>query len=204
MFDANPLHPLIVHAPLVLLPAAVVFKVADLVFPRAGLRWSALLLLLAGAVMIIAAKQTGESAAYQARMMNGAVLDITVSGPIPRLIAEGHLLHTHALLGEWARNLFVSLLLAEGVIVLATHPAFARQRRGWTLSRSSTRFLNGFWMAGSIVGLTLIVMTGYYGGALVYDHGVGVRTHSTGTDPDHAPPDHHGASIDPIPALPHE
>ncbi|MEO7913723.1 MAG: hypothetical protein ABIV47_29065 [Roseiflexaceae bacterium] len=48
MFDLADLHPLIVHAPQVLIPVAIVFQILHLLVPKAGLRIAAILLLAGG------------------------------------------------------------------------------------------------------------------------------------------------------------
>jgi hypothetical protein len=50
---------------------------------------------------------------------------------------------------------------------------FERLRRGWSLPVSLVRLIRGAWMSVAVAGLAVVVLTGHYGGTLVYDHAVG-------------------------------
>ena len=174
MFEHTSLHPIFVHIPLVLLPVAAGFALADFVFPAARLRWAALALLLAGLAGAFLAKQTGDTAAHHARLMDPSVVDIKIGGTIPQVVGHGDLLHTHSQLGEWTRNLYGALAIVEGLLLFATHPAFRRWRRSWSLSAGVERLIRGVWIFVAVGGIGLVVLTGHYGGQLVYNHAVGV------------------------------
>lgn len=169
-------HPMLVHVPLVLIPVAVVFALVDLARPRHRLRIVALALLLGGVGGAVLAASTGEEAQQKAEAAAPAVDRIMVGGQVPRTLGNGALLKTHAQLGELTRNLYGALLFVEAGFIFAVTPAFARFRRGWTLSPRVERVGRRAWMAVAVAGLAIVVLTGHYGGSLVYDHGVGVPT----------------------------
>lgn len=175
MFDLASVHPLIVHAPLVLLPIAVLFAILSLVFPKAGLRLAAILLLAGGVAGAVMATETGEAAESHAEQVMPAVEDLTAPGVVPQAVAEGQLLETHAKLGELTRNLYGLLLLAECALLALSTPALTRLRRGWSLPARVEQWGRGIWTAVAIVGIAAVVLTGHYGGAMVYSHGVGVE-----------------------------
>ena len=108
------LHPLIVHAPLVLIPAAVVFTLLSLLWAKGGLRLAAVLLLAAGVATAVLATETGEAAEHRAEQLMPDLEDIRDAGVVPQAVAEGSLLETHAQLGEMTRNIYGLLLLIEG------------------------------------------------------------------------------------------
>jgi uncharacterized membrane protein len=174
--DLAELHPILVHAPLVLLPAAVGLRLAHAVFPRAGLRLAAILLLLAGVGFGLLAKESGEAAEHQAEQAARSVKveDIQVAGSIPQLVADGSLLETHASLAENTVLIFGLLLAAEAALLFLSHPAFARWRGTFSLSLPVQRIAGGIWIVLAVASLALVVLTGFYGGKLVYEHGVGV------------------------------
>lgn len=174
MFDLAALHPLIVHAPLVLIPVAIAFELLHLLFPKAGLRIAAILLLAGGVGGAILATETGESAEHRTEQVSPGADEIMVAGAVPQAMAQGNLLETHAKLGDLARNLYGLLLLVEAGLLAATLPAFARFRGDWSLSSGVARIARGAWMVVAVAGLAVVVLTGHYGGALVYDHGVGI------------------------------
>ena len=174
MFDLAAMHPLIVHAPLVLIPVAILFELLHLVVPKAGLRLAAVLLLAGGVAGAILATETGESAEHRTEQVTPGAEDITVPGVVPQAVAEGNLLETHARLGELTRNLYGLLLVVEAGLLAASAPALARFRGGWSLSAGMARITRGAWMLTAVVGLAVVVLTGHYGGTLVYSHAVGI------------------------------
>jgi uncharacterized membrane protein len=171
MFDIAALHPLIVHAPLVLIPVSIVFALLHSLVPKAGLRIAAVLLLAGGVAGAILATQTGEAAEQRAEQV--AADQIPADGFVPQVVADGKLLETHAQLGELTRNLYGTLLLVEVGLLVASMPALARLRGNWSLPARIERLIRGAWMSLAVVGLAFVVLTGHYGGQLVYDHAVG-------------------------------
>ena len=188
MFDIARFHPLIVHAPLVLIPVAVLFELLHIFVPRAGLRIAAALLLAGGVAGTVLAIETGEAAEEHAEQV--AADQIPADGFVPQVVADGKLLETHARLGELTRNLYGALLLVEGGLLLAALPGLARFRRGWSLAPRVERLVRGVWMSFAIAGLAIVVLTGHYGGSLVYDHAVGTARAAApaGSGSDTSPP----------------
>lgn len=169
------LHPIFVHIPLALLPAAVLFRVLHMFMPKAGLRIAAMLLLIGGVGFGVLAKESGEQAEHAAEKIS-EVEDIPASGTIPQVFGEGSLLETHAGLAETTVIVFGLLLVAEAAMMVGTEPMFARFRGKFSLSQGLHRVLTGVWLLAAIAGIAIVVLTGFYGGKLVYDHGVGVTT----------------------------
>lgn len=167
-------HPLIVHVPLVLIPVAVLLTALDFARPRYGLRYVALALLCIGVAGAVLAAATGENAEHQAEQVMPTVASIRAAGGVPRAIAGGSLLETHAKLGELTRNVYALLLVTEAGLIVVTAPAFAGLRRGRAVPARLARLGRGLWLLAAVAGLALIVLTGHYGGSLVYNHGVGV------------------------------
>ena len=172
--DLAEFHPIFVHLPLALLPAAVALRLAHAVFPRAGLRVAAILLLLAGVGFGLLAKESGEAAEHRAEQVTRNLEEIQAGGSIPQLVADGSLLETHAELAENTVLIFGLLLAAEAALLFLSHPAFARWRGSFSLSLPVQRVAGGIWLVLAVASLALVVLTGFYGGKLVYDHGVGV------------------------------
>ena len=177
--DLAELHPIFVHLPLALLPAAVGLRIAHAVFPRAGLRIAAILLLLAGVGFGLLAKESGEAAEHRAEQASRRVEDIRVAGSIPQLVADGSLLETHAELAENTVLIFGLLLAAEAALLFLSYPAFARWRGTFSLPLPAQRIAGGLWIVLAVASLALVVLTGFYGGKLVYEHGVGVAQTSS-------------------------
>lgn len=178
MFNLASIHPLIVHAPLVLLPVAVLFTLLSIFFPKTGLRLAAILLLAGGVATAIMATETGEAAEHSAERAMPELEDITVPGSVPQAVAEGSLLETHAQLGEMTRNLYGLLLLIELGLFAATEPMLARFRGGRSLPTGIAQVGRGIWTAAAVAGIVLVVLTGHYGGKMVYEHGVGITQSS--------------------------
>jgi hypothetical protein len=112
-----PTHPLVVHAPVVLLPVAVIGVVATMIRPTwyARYRWLVLAVTAVGAVAAIVAAGTGEE--LEERVEEGA------SGAARRAIEE------HAEAGEAAR-LFAVLFLVAVVAYVVVPWFLARRERG--------------------------------------------------------------------------
>jgi uncharacterized membrane protein len=176
MFEQASWHPLIVHAPLVLIPVSVLFALIDFIRPALGLRVAGVLLLVGGVGGAVLASQTGESAEHEAVRESRSVRQIGATGLGPTLTGTSSLIQTHAALGEMTRNVYGLLLLADGALLAASLPALKRFRGNRTLSARWQRIGRGAWIAVAALGLVLVVLTGHYGGQLVYDHGVGIST----------------------------
>jgi uncharacterized membrane protein len=147
----NPLHPAVVHFPIVLILIGTAAAVVAVFLRRWHLPWLAAGLLLAGAVGSAAATWSGEEADEEAGKLSAK--------------AEA-ILEEHEEWGERTRNLAILAgLLAAGAVAVARYPKISR----------------GFGIAAAAVGLAAsyaVAETGHYGGLLVYEYGVGVKTPS--------------------------
>jgi uncharacterized membrane protein len=170
----NALHPAVVHAPLVLIPFAVLTALIDLVRPSLRLRNIALALLFCGVGGAFLATQTGGAAREHARQL-GTLPNIPVSGFVPSLLGTNDLMRTHSTLGDDVQYSYGLLLAIEIVLLVLTLPLFAPYRHGFTLSAARERIARIVRVIVAVAALGLIYATGYYGGQLVYEHGVGVQ-----------------------------
>ncbi len=145
----NPLHPALVHFPIVLILVGAAVAVVAVFLRRWHLPWLAAGLLLAGAAGAVAAAWSGEEADEEIGKLSPQAEEI---------------LEEHEEWGERSRNLaIVAGLLAAGVVVSARFPKISR----------------GLSIATAVAGLSAsyaVAVTGHYGGLLVYQHGVGVST----------------------------
>lgn len=175
MFGLRPseLHPIVVHFPIALLITSVALDVIALFVRRWHLVYGATWLLGFGVVGALAAGLTGSISARSARTAN-----------------VGSLLSLHQTLGFATGFVFAALFVVR-IIWLAPRILAALQSRQLALAgieRQLRGLLPGLWservspllvgvyLTGSLVGVTLLALTGYLGGALVYDHGVGTPT----------------------------
>lgn len=145
----NPLHPALVHFPIVLILIGTAVAVAAVFVRRWHLPWLAAGLLLAGAAGAMAATWSGEEADEEA-------------GNLPP--AAEQILEEHEEWGERTRNLAILAgLLGVGAVAAAGFPKMSR----------------GLGIVTAVAGLAAsyaVAETGHYGGQLVYKHGVGVST----------------------------
>jgi len=145
----NPLHPALVHFPIVLILIGTAVAVAAVFVRRWHLPWLAAGLLLAGAAGAMAATWSGEEADEEAGNLSPAAEQI---------------LEEHEEWGERTRNLAILAgLLDVGAVAAAGFPKMSR----------------GLGIVTAVAGLAAsyaVAETGHYGGQLVYKHGVGVST----------------------------
>jgi uncharacterized membrane protein len=144
------IHPAVVHFPLALLPAAVLFDVMLLMRPQAGWadRAAAWLYTLA-ALAAFAATRAGKAAAESLGALPPAVYD---------------LLHEHERLAERCLWLLGALALLR---------LFAAWRDRWTgvVPRGLLRVLV---LLGGLAGIAFLFAVADLGGRMVYQHGVAV------------------------------
>jgi uncharacterized membrane protein len=170
----NPLHPAIVHFPIVLLLIGAPVAVVSVFVSRWHLAWVAAALLGLGAIGCFFAVRTGDSAEESA-----GKLPPTAEAPV-----DAH--------QEWAeRTQIVGAIagaLAVGAAVLSTLPAWRKRRKVPT--ENGSRHSNAGWAAVRTVALSARVLTAIValtacffvyetarrGGELVYTQGVGVRS----------------------------
>ena len=148
----DPLHPALVHFPIVLILIGTAVAVLAVFLRRWHLPWAAAGLLLAGAVGTMAATWSGEEAHEEA-------------GELPPETEQ--IIEEHEEWGERTRNLaIVAGLLAAGAVMATRYPKTSR----------------GLAIATAIVGLAAsyaVSETGRRGGQLVYEHGVAVSAPSS-------------------------
>lgn len=143
----TPLHPAIVHFPIVLILLGTFVALAAAITARWHLRWIAAALLAGGAIGTLLASTTGEQ--------DGEAIE--------------HQPHISALLDQhedWAERT-QGFSVAAGVIAIAAAAATVR----------SPRLARGLALASALVavaGSFCVFQTGHYGGQLVYRHGAGV------------------------------
>ncbi len=150
----NPLHPAVVHFPIVLILLGSVVAVAAAFTRRWHLPGIAAVLFVLGALGAIIAVQTGER-------------EGEIAGETPAL---EQILDQHE---KWAERTqiaaIVVALLAVGAAVTLRWPAAAR---GLAVATA----------VGALVATWCLVETGHYGGQLVYRHGAGVNLAPAGAD----------------------
>jgi uncharacterized membrane protein len=150
----SPLHPALVHFPIVLILIGAAVAVMAVFLRRWHLPSLAAGLLLAGAVGAMAATWSGEEADEGAGEVTAQAEKI---------------LEDHEEWGERTRNLsIVAGLIAAGAAAVR-HPKISR---GLGIAAA---------VAG-LAASYAVAVTGHYGGQLVYQHGVGVST-SAPSDP---------------------
>ncbi|MEM9555265.1 MAG: DUF2231 domain-containing protein [Acidobacteriota bacterium] len=150
--DALPnLHPAVVHFPIVLLPVALAFEAAALVtkqrWPERAATTLFALCIISTAVAYWAGRQAADS----------------LSDVPPR--AQIHI----ARHSDWG----LYTLLAVGALVLVRLTVAARDR-----GDGPPRLLNARWalVVAGVAATALLTGTAILGGALVYEHGIGVQT----------------------------
>jgi uncharacterized membrane protein len=170
----NPLHPAIVHFPIVLLLIGAVVALMSVFVSRWQLAWVAAALLTLGAVGGFFAVKTGDSAQESA----GELL------PAAETLVDAH--------EKWAERTEIvgafAAALAIGAAVLSTVPA--RSKREKQPSGSDSTHSSAGWITPASLALTarvltasvalmtcfLVYQTARRGGELVYAHGVGVKS----------------------------
>lgn len=168
------LHPIVVHFPIALLIASVGLDILSLILRRAGLTTAATWLLVLGVPGALMALLTGK-----------------VSGGVVNTAPASDLLHLHKICAVGASLTFGTLLvlrlvwLAPRVLqwLQQTFPATQSAVVGGhrmlqsALPALYTSRLPGIivamYLVLSMVGVVLLGLTGYLGGAIVYDRGVG-------------------------------
>ena len=145
----DPLHPAVVHFPIVLLLLGAPLAVVAVFVPRLGLLAAAVLSL--AAVAAVAAVQTGE-------------LEKRDEIAVPE--GEGkNVLRRHEDHGEGSRNAaLAAALLSAGSVAC----------RRWSTRRKAT-LLACVAAVAAVWGAWQVAQAGHTGGELVYRHGVGLR-----------------------------
>jgi len=144
------LHPAVVHFPLALLPAAVLFDLVLLVWARAA--WAdraAAWLYSLSAIAALVAARAGEAAEDSVGALAPAARD---------------LLHEHERLADRAIWLLVALAILR---IIATW----RDRHTGVVPRGLFRLIL---LAGGLAAIALLASVADHGGRMVYRHGVAV------------------------------
>lgn len=174
-FRLAELHPMVVHFPIALLIVSVVLDFGGVLLRRAGLTTAATWCLVLGV-----------PGAYAA-LFSGFLSERDVNQAL-----AGSLLHLHKVFAV-ATSVCFSLLLLLRLIWLLPHML---QWFGGVLPRSEAlvvrldgrlqgllpalyvkplpRLVVQLYLLASVVSVVLLALTGYLGGSMVYDHGIGL------------------------------
>ena len=168
------LHPIIIHFPIALLLTSVALDFLAVFFRRWGLADAATWLLVFGV----------PTAAF-------ALLSGWVSEKYVTVGAAGQILHYHKIAAVSASGLFGLLLVirlvwlaprifpAVAAFIPATHPILSTADNALRLALPRLyepklpRIVVALYLFLSVVAVILLAITGYLGGALVYDHSLG-------------------------------
>ena len=179
-FRLAELHPIIVHFPIALLIVSVACDIAAVVLRRAGLTTTATWTLVFGV--------PGAAAA----LLSGWISEHDVSAAL-----AGSVLHLHKVCAVLTTVLFGTLLATRLIWLLprllcwvatafpAPMPVFASAGTRLEVmlpelyQRPLPRAIVGLYLIFSVFALALLAVTGYLGGSLVYDHGVGLPSQPT-------------------------
>ncbi|MEO6890718.1 MAG: DUF2231 domain-containing protein [Ktedonobacteraceae bacterium] len=167
------IHPILVHFPIALLIVAVLLDFLALFLRRAHLVEAATWCLGFGALGLLAAELSGN----------------LVEDHVNRALA-GNLLEMHKTFALITVFTFITLFVLR-IIWLAPHilsalrpamPAAVRLERSLlavlpVLGKTSP-LLIGLYLVASLAGLVFLSITGFLGGSMVYDHGVGMPSGS--------------------------
>jgi uncharacterized membrane protein len=156
----NPLHPAIVHFPVVLILLGAMVALLAMVLRRWHLPWLAAALLVTGAAGACAATWTG---GQQAEMAG------EISAPAELTLDQ------HEEWGELTRNMAIAAAILA--LLSASLARIPKATKGLGIATA---------LAASATAYAL-AQTGHYGGQLVYKHGVGINTaaglHPTAANP---------------------
>lgn len=155
----SPLHPALVHFPIVLLLIGVPVAMAALFVRKAGLAWLTALLLAGAALGAVLAVRAGGQDAEMAGTLNAR--------------AEAAL-DDHE---EWGERTRAVALLAAGLAVAAL------VLRRWPRIAFAAQLATA---VAAIAGALCVAWTGHYGGQLVYAHGIGINVVAADTPPEGA------------------
>jgi uncharacterized membrane protein len=144
----NPLHPALVHFPIVLILVGAMAAVAAAFLRRWHLPLMAAILLSLGALGALAAVQTGEE--------EGGLVDL--SSESTEAILDEH--------EDWAETTR-SLAIVAAVLAVAS-ACLVRLPR-------TARAVGAATAIAALAAAYAVAQTGHYGGQLVYGHGVGVN-----------------------------
>jgi len=148
-FIPNPLHPAVVHFPIVLIVIGAAGSILAVFWRKGYVPAFAAILLTLGALGAWAAMETGES--------DGGLLEKTAAQTEPLLDAHE----------DWAKRTLTAAAIAASLAVgAAALFRFPRAARGVAVAAA---------LAAGVAAWS-VYETGHRGGALVYQHGAGVTT----------------------------
>jgi uncharacterized membrane protein len=177
-FRLAELHPIVVHFPIALLIASVALDFGGIVLRRAGLTTAATWCLVLGVPGAFAA------------LFSGWLSERDIN-----LALAGSLLHIHKVFAvvtslSFSLLLLVRLLWLLPGIVQWVRCSFVRSEavmehldtrlQAWLPAlylKPLPRLVVALYLFASVVSVALLGLTGYLGGALVYDHGVAQPLH---------------------------
>ncbi len=164
MMLPDPLHPAVVHFPIVLLLVGAGVMVVAVFLRRWNLDWIAAVLLLMGAAGAWVAVETGEASRELLGRLSGDVLG---------------LIDSHQ---EWGEKTGVVATIAA---MLAVFAAVTRSLKGWAqpfgrgLSPALQHGLRVVAAISALIACYFVYQTARRGGEAVYGHGVGVNANPT-------------------------
>jgi uncharacterized membrane protein len=143
------LHPRIVHFPIAFFIIYSVFEISGIILKKNFLNKAAYIILIFGIITALLAVLTGNQAQYAAKLfLDGKMLGISE-------VMEKH--------EEFAT---FSIWYFSALFILRTYLIIKKKYEG-----SWKYIFIGF----GLIGCYLIYSTGYYGGELVFKHGIGVH-----------------------------
>lgn len=146
----DPLHPALVHFPIVLIVLGMFLALGTVPLRRIWLSRATAVVLALGAVGALAAAWSGEEDEEAAERAGGAAEQV---------------FEEHEEWGERTRNAAILAALAAGIATFSIKrmPAFSRGTTALTA-------------ALAVTACWCVIEAGHYGGLLVYQHGVGVKS----------------------------
>lgn len=142
-----PLHPIVVHFPIALLPAALLLELVGHLGRRDEFRKVALWLLAIGVAMALISVLTGKLGEEVAEQTMGSE-------------AGEELLHLHE------RVAYLTTIVWSIALLLRIY-----------LERPGTERWRSLFFAFALLGILSLFLTGFLGGRLVYEYGAGVGAH---------------------------
>jgi uncharacterized membrane protein len=177
-FRLAELHPIVVHFPIALLITSVALDIAGVMLRRAGLTTAATWCLVLGVPGAFAALFSGWLSERDVQLALAGdifhlhkVFAVLTTGSFSLLLLLRLLWLLPAILG-WARCTWPRTEVALALVDKRLHlllPAL--------YIKSLPRLVVALYLLASVVSLVLLALTGYLGGAMVYDHGVGQPLH---------------------------
>jgi uncharacterized membrane protein len=154
----SPLHPAVVHFPIVLLLLGAGVAVVASFTKRWQLPQLAAVLLVLGAIGTVIAVQTGER--------DGEIVDET---PAIEALLDEH--------EEWAERTQIAAVVAALLAAVASATTQWMETVRWQMVARGLRIATG---VGALLAAWCVGQTGHYGGQLVYRHGAGVNLTAAG------------------------